>query len=1037
MPSEWQFLVSLNEQLRLLKDPNLIQDAALRLLGEHLGVNRALYVSIKDNEWVDARGYTAGVMPFPRRGSMSMWPPPLVQGYRRGETLIVDDIAGDERISKADQQLFAEHAMVAFVGVPLIKDGRWVAAFGVHNAAPRSWTADQVALIELTAQRLWGLGERARVEGELDQSVNRLIFLQRLNETIRPLADPEAIIRETCRLLADYLHVERVGYGEIDGEDCVMVAEYLNGLPAQPRRFHWGDLGSSRTKAILEGGTLFVNDTATEPHTPEERAALQAAGIGAYITPLLVKDGRFVGAFGIHSRAARRWTREEVAIAEDVADRVWATLEHRRAEAGLRANQQRLAFLLRLNDSLRGLADPAEVQTAASRLLAEHLGCTRCGYAETQGGSYVIRHEHTRGVTPLAGPSQDINVGVQLRAALNNGDTLIVADIETDPRLREAERATMRSRQIAAFVGVALFRHDRMVAVFGANHNAPRQWTAAEAELVRDVAERTWDAVERTRAEVALVEQKRRLQLALDASGGGSWTWDAASNEVHWDARFRELYDFDPDEAAATDKWVPRVHEDDRAALLADLTDIMTSTTRASWQNTFRVARADGSVRWVQSRGHVERDRDGRLTRLTGLDLDFTQHHLAEAAMQSLRDQEHHQALQARTDELEYRTTQLSRMASDLTLAEQRAREQIAKNLHDGLQQLLVIVAVNLERQIKRDHEHGVAPSEQVLDAQRHLDEAIAAARSLNFELFPPVLTRSGLPAAFTWLAGWAHDKYQLDVQTKIDARADSSRKDVRTLLFESVRELLLNAVKHAKASRVTLELSLDGADQLVITVADDGAGFDRTRLDERSKAGQAGWGLFSIRERLTLLGGEFSIDSAPGQGTRVCLIAPRAPALEAVTAPGSGLLDAEPAANSGGNAYTNAIKILIVDDHSAMRAAVRGMLQERRELLIVGEAANGVEGIAQAHALKPDVILMDVAMPHMDGVEATRRIRAELPAITIVGLSTHTRGESAEAMEQAGAAAFFVKGVDTGQLIDYLMEAYASRQAGSGARTR
>ena len=69
-------------------------------------------------------------------------------------------------------------------------------------------------------------------------------------------------------------------------------------------------------------------------------------------------------------------------------------------------------------------------------------------------------------------------------------------------------------------------------------------------------------------------------------------------------------------------------------------------------------------------------------------------------------------ALQERTAELEYRTTQLSRMASDLTLAEQHAREQIAKTLHDGLQQLLVIVALNLEQQLKRESERGAAPSE-------------------------------------------------------------------------------------------------------------------------------------------------------------------------------------------------------------------------------------------------------------------------------------------------------------------------------------
>ena len=240
-------------------------------------------------------------------------------------------------------------------------------------------------------------------------------------------------------------------------------------------------------------------------------------------------------------------------------------------------------------------------------------------------------------------------------------------------------------------------------------------------------------------------------------------------------------------------------------------------------------------------------------------------------------------ALQERTAELEHRTAQLSRMASDLTLAEQHAREQIAKTLHDGLQQLLVIAALNLEQQLKREREVGAAPSELLAEAKHHLDEAIAAARSLSFELFPPVLQRSGLPAALTWLANWTHDKYKLDVQVVADPLANSERKDVRTLLFESVRELLFNAVKHAQADRVTLDLALDADDQLCITVADQGIGFEPAGLDDRSKAGQVGWGLFSIRERLTLLGGRFDIDSAPGRGTRVRLVAPRGAAQDTV----------------------------------------------------------------------------------------------------------------------------------------------------------
>ena len=389
-------------------------------------------------------------------------------------------------------------------------------------------------------------------------------------------------------------------------------------------------------------------------------------------------------------------------------------------------------------------------------------------------------------------------------------------------------------------------------------------------------------------------------------------------------------------------------------------------------------------------------------------------------------------ALQHRTNELEYRTTQLSQMAWDLTLAEHHAREQIARTLHDGLQQLLVIVALNLEQLLKRENEVGAAARDLLVEAKQQLDEAMSVARSLNVELFPPVLQRSGLPAALTWLANWTREKYKLNVQIVADPRADSARKDVRTLLFESVRELLFNVVKYAQTDRVTLAVEIDADDQLCITVTDRGAGFEPARLDDRSKAGQVGWGLFRIRERLTLLGGRLDIDSAPGRGTRVRLVAPRDAAPG--TADGANELSLSMTgaalAVDDDRASPDALRILIVDDHPAVRRALRQMLHQRPQFSVVGDASNGFEAIAYAHTLRPDVILMDVSMPHMDGVEATARICTELTGIRILGVSMLARSETADALEHAGAAGFFVKGTDTQRLIDHLLALHASRDA-------
>jgi DNA-binding NarL/FixJ family response regulator len=120
---------------------------------------------------------------------------------------------------------------------------------------------------------------------------------------------------------------------------------------------------------------------------------------------------------------------------------------------------------------------------------------------------------------------------------------------------------------------------------------------------------------------------------------------------------------------------------------------------------------------------------------------------------------------------------------------------------------------------------------------------------------------------------------------------------------------------------------------------------------------------------------------------------------------------------------------VLIADDHPALRKTFRELLQARREFQVVGEATNGLEAIVQAHVLRPDVILMDVSMPEVDGIEPTRRIHAELPFIQILGFSVYPRSSEGDphAIELAGAEAFFTKGVDTQRLINHLLIKHAS----------
>jgi PAS domain S-box-containing protein len=832
------------------------------------------------------------------------------------------------------------------------------------------------------------------------------------------------------------------------------------------------------------------------------------------------------------------WTQSEIALAREVAERIWAALEQSKAEAALRASEARLDFLLKLNDALEPLSDPIARQEASARLLCEHLRVNRVCYADFSG-EFVVRHSYMSGVAPSIGRGPLSRVGTVLMSAYERGDLVSVNDVRTDARFTADERATLLAGEISAFAGLMIRKDGHRQGAFGVHSVTPRMWTPSEVSLIRDVGERTWEAVERASAEEDVREREWRLRLALNASGGGSWMWDARTNHIDWDDGFRTRYVFTSSEPPSHEAWLSRIHEEDRPQMLG-LLDEMLGTAKESWDNTFRIVLPDGDVRWIQSLGRADRASDGQVIRLTGLDLDVTERRRTEEALQARHDEERDRelrllletaaqgivsvdarglivtanramelmfgwdkgemigqpidrlvplslrnmptlmgrdldlvgrrkdgstlpievnvnhvatrgggraiafvtdisarkraeiALHERTLELQLRTTQLSKMASDLTLAEQHAREQLAKTLHDGLQQLLVGAAMHLELQARRDAQLGAPPAELLVEAKHHIDEAVAAARSLSFELFPPVLHHSGLPSALTWLADWTRQKYGLEVLVSADPRANSDRKDVRTLLFESVRELLFNAVKHAQADRATVDLRIGPDEELCITVADEGIGFDPAAFADQAKSSQVGWGLFSIRERLTLLGGRLEIHSAPGQGTRFRLIAPgRRVQVPVETLDPVSHLALPPSDQPPGETAGRALRILIADDHAAMRKALRGLLQARSELQVVGEAANGVEAIAEARAHHPDVILMDVSMPEMDGIEATRRIYAELPFIHILGLSMQLRTDVPHAIERAGARGFFTKGIDTQRLIDKLMTLQSAATSG------
>lgn len=103
-------------------------------------------------------------------------------------------------------------------------------------------------------------------------------------------------------------------------------------------------------------------------------------------------------------------------------------------------------------------------------------------------------------------------------------------------------------------------------------------------------------------------------------------------------------------------------------------------------------------------------------------------------------------------------------------------------------------------------------------------------------------------------------------------------------------------------------------------------------------------------------------------------------------------------------------ISVLVVDDHKAIRQGLRDLVGSYGDCTVAGEAEDGARACELAQQLGPDVILMDINMPRMNGIEATRWIKTKLPHIIIIGLSVNLNVESAHQMQEAGAAAYLAK---------------------------
>jgi DNA-binding NarL/FixJ family response regulator len=118
-------------------------------------------------------------------------------------------------------------------------------------------------------------------------------------------------------------------------------------------------------------------------------------------------------------------------------------------------------------------------------------------------------------------------------------------------------------------------------------------------------------------------------------------------------------------------------------------------------------------------------------------------------------------------------------------------------------------------------------------------------------------------------------------------------------------------------------------------------------------------------------------------------------------------------------------IRVLIADDHAVVREGTRRMLEQEADIEVVGEAVDGEEAIKLAEELRPDVAIVDISMPRLDGIEATKQIKERCPSVTVLILSAYDDDQFVFSLLEAGAAGYLLKSIRSRELIDAVRAVY------------
>jgi PAS domain S-box-containing protein len=529
------------------------------------------------------------------------------------------------------------------------------------------------------------------------------------------------------------------------------------------------------------------------------------------------------------------------------------------------------------------------------------------------------------------------------------------------------------------------------------------------------------DVTERKRTTALLADSQRRLALATETAHIGIWEWDVAGGAMTCNQQLLELHGLDrADLLLPHAAWLATIHPDDRSRVEAKLARALEGTR--DFRARFRIRLSDGRIRHLQAHGAVQRGEGGAPAHLIGVSLDVTEECESREKIAAALDHEKQLATEARAGELAKREF--------LAVMSHEVRTPVNGIL--GFAELLAH-AENLPPELHNYSRIIAQSSESLL---RILDDILEFSR-----LEAGHVSVETAPLSPRKLLEDIRDLFLTQTADKGLELAISVAADVPEYLAGDagrLRQILLNLVgnsmKFTARGRITLSVTraAGSSPDFVFSVRDTGPGIPADQLEKifdpftqadssiSRRHGGTGLGL-SIARRLTgLLGGTLSVTSQPGHGSEFVAVIPFPVAAPPVVA--------EPAgpgyASDASFAAQHPMKVLVVEDDPINRKLITILVRRLGYEPLI--ARNGREAVEVARRDHPDCILMDIQMPEMDGIEATRAIRRfeNGSAAYISAVTAHILPADRQHCFDAGMDGYLNKPIKIAALADTFLKA-------------